>query len=66
MNLLKYLDEKVKIELKNGKNFIGYVGDYEYPDENDKNKEFIVLDLISQNIPIGIYEDEIKSIEIVK
>ncbi|MGX7347540.1 hypothetical protein [Aerococcus vaginalis] len=66
MNLIEYDGEKVVIRTKRNNIFKGIIGDYIYPEDDDTNRECIVIDDPHYNNPIGLYKDDIKSIEIIK
>lgn len=63
LNLVEYLWKKVKVIDIDGKEWIGKVIDYEYPDENEEEKEAISVDIGEEGWNLGLYIDEIKSIE---
>lgn len=69
MKLINYDGKKVKIISKNNNIFEGIVSDYCYPDEDDNNLEMIVVDIEKGEYagkPVGFYEEDIKSIEIIE
>ena len=61
MNLKQYCGKKVKIVADNDKVFLGKVNDYIFPEDNESEKESIVVDTI-ENQAIEFYEDHIKEI----
>ncbi len=63
MELKKYYNKKVHIVSDEGKIFEGVVSDYIYPEDNESEKESIVIDS-SNGIPIELYESDIKTIQI--
>ncbi|HEC2174075.1 LSM domain protein [Staphylococcus delphini] len=64
MKLWTYLGKNVRIELKNGKKFIGIVDDYDDEIDSDRGEDFIYLE-VGMEILFGFYESEIKSIEVL-
>lgn len=68
MNLIKYEGKLVRIMSTNGDMFEGTVGDYCYPEDDENNLEMIVVDVTKGKYvgqPVGFYEKDIKSIEII-
>lgn len=63
MKLLKYYNKKVKILCENDLVFEGWVNDYIYPEDNENEKESIIIDTIDGKI-IEFYEKDILTIEI--
>lgn len=68
--LQKYEGKRVKLISVNNNIYEGTVGDYCYPEDDESNKEMIVVDTETKNGKsfidvIGFYETDIKSIEIV-
>ncbi len=61
IDLKQFYHKNVKLIDTDGKEWIGYVEDYEYADENYEEKECIDLDVGDRGI--SFYIDEIKSIE---
>lgn len=69
MNLIKCEGKLVRIINTNGDIFEGTVGDYCYPEDDENNLEMIVVDVIKGKYvgqPVGFYEKDIKSIEIIE
>lgn len=66
MNLIEYDGKKVIIQTKKNRIFRGVIGDYIYPEDDDTNRECIVIDDPHYGNPIGFYEEDIKSIEIIE
>ena len=66
MSLKKYWEKNVVLISKNNKLYKGMVNDYVYPEDNENGLESIIIDAIGYEYPMEFYEDEIKSIEIVK
>lgn len=64
MNLKQYYNKKVKIVSVDKVVFIGTVNDYFYPDDNENEKESIVIDTSDKRV-IEFYEDDIQTIEIL-
>lgn len=61
LDLSEYVWKTVRLVDYNGKEWIGYVTDYEFADENYEEKECIGLRVDEKYL--GFYIDEIKSIE---
>ncbi len=59
--------KRVKVVHSGGEIFIGIVGDYIYPEDNEPDGiASIVLDHCNQlSYPLEIYENEIKQIDII-
>ena len=69
MNLIKKKKKRVKIISDNDKNFEGIVSDYCYPEDDENNMEMIIVDVEKGDYagsPVGFYEKDIKSIEILE
>lgn len=69
MKLIDYEGKKVRIVSNTNKKYEGYVGDYCYPEEDENNLEMIVVDVIkgdNEGKAVGLYEKDIKSIEIIE
>lgn len=69
MKLIDYEGKKVRIVSNTNKKYEGHVGDYCYPEEDENNLEMIVVDVIkgdNEGKAVGLYEKDIKSIEIVE
>ncbi len=64
MNLKQFYGKKVKIVSVDKTVFIGTVNDYFYPDDNENEKESIVIDTSDKRV-IEFYEDDIQTIEIL-
>ncbi|MCL1986976.1 MAG: hypothetical protein FWG64_03270 [Firmicutes bacterium] len=71
MELYKYEDKYVKIKSTSGKIYIGFVDIYTHELDDPDGRESI--DIIPYNIPnwqprnlLGLYENEISSIEIIE
>ena len=64
MNLKQFYGKKVKIVSVDKTVFIGIVNDYFYPDDNENEKESIVIDTSDKRV-IEFYEDDIQTIEIL-
>lgn len=62
MNLSELYGKKVVIEAIDKQVFRGTVGDYVEPEDNENNKESIVLDAIGHPNPIELYESDIKAV----
>ena len=61
--------KKVRVENKKGEIFEGVVGDYCYPEDDDNNLVMIILDISKgkyTGFPVGFYEKDIKSIEVIE
>lgn len=56
--------KKVKVTLNDNSIFIGTVGDYIYPEDNEGVASIILDDCEQQPHPTEIYKNEIKSLEI--
>lgn len=66
MNLKKFWEHSVVIQSKNKKVFRGEINEYVYPEDNENGKESIILDPINGGNAIEFYENDIKSIQVVK
>ncbi|NMA07284.1 MAG: hypothetical protein GX928_06190 [Ruminococcaceae bacterium] len=66
MNLQEYESKQVIIQTPENKIFRGNVVEYFSAEINENNKESIVLRDVKTNALIELYEEDIKSIEIVK
>lgn len=69
MNLIQYEGKRVKIISDNDKNFEGIASDYCYPEDDENNMEMIIVDVEKGDYagsPVGFYEKDIKSIEILE
>lgn len=66
MELIKFINRKVIIQTFDDKIFRGMINDYIYPEDNENEKESIIIDAIGYDFPYEFYEDDIKSIEIMK
>lgn len=64
MKLKQFYNKKVKIVADNDLVFLGTVNDYFYPDDNENEKESIVVDTI-EGSAVEFYEDDIAEIEII-
>lgn len=64
MRLGDYFEKKVKIVFKDKDVLEGEVFDYVYPEDNENNKESIIIK-DSKSRYIEVYEKEILSIEII-
>ena len=64
MKLVKYLDKNVKIVFTDEDILEGKVVDYVYPEDNENNKESIIIK-DSKSRYIEVYEKEILSIEVI-
>lgn len=71
MRLIDYEFKTVKLTDIDGQTYIGYVGDYVYPEDNDSEVEGIILDNtvrsdgFKSQYPIKFNAPEIKSIEVI-
>lgn len=68
MKLIDYEGKRVRITSTNGNMFEGTVGDYCYPEDDENNLEMIVVDVIKGKYvgqPVGFYDKDIKSIEVI-
>ena len=63
MELKQYYLKNVLVISSSGKDFIGFVDDYFYPEDNEKGAESIVLKTPSNLIEF--YEDDILEIRII-
>lgn len=61
MNLRKFEGKRVEIKTHENQLFVGMVGDYIYPEDNESGKESIVLDTKDGDL-VEFYEKDIKSI----
>ncbi|UPQ85221.1 hypothetical protein M0R79_06065 [Ignavigranum ruoffiae] len=66
MRIKKVWGKKVIIESADGKIFRGKVTDYIYPEDNENDKESIIVDAIGHLYPYEFYEDDIIKIEIIE
>lgn len=64
MRLKQFYNKKVKIVADNGIVFLGTVNDYFYSDDNESEKESIVIDTV-EGSAVEFYEDDIAEIEII-
>lgn len=58
--------KKVVIEATNNKVFRGVVSDYVYPEDNENNKESIIIKAVGYPNHIEFYESDIKSLHEIK
>lgn len=65
MNLRSYEGKKVIIELLNKKIYRGKVLDFIYAEDNNPQKNSLIISAKGYDYPIEVYEDEIKSIEMM-
>lgn len=66
MSLSEFFQKEIKIETVNGKVFIGKVGDYFEPEDNECGEESIVMDLDdSDSYPIEFYKKDIAQITVL-
>lgn len=65
MKLKQFYKKKVKIVSDNDLVFLGIVNDYFYPDDNENEKESIVVDT-TEGKAVEFYEDDIAEIEIIE
>lgn len=71
MGLIDYEFKTIKLTDIDRQTYIGYVGDYIYPEDNDPEVEGIILDNVVRSdglkseYPIKFDAPEIKSIEIL-
>ena len=65
MKLRSYEGKKVVIELNDKKVYRGRVSDFIFAEDNNPPKNSIIVDASGHKFPIEIYEDEIKSIEVL-
>lgn len=66
MNLKDFWEKKVVIQAKNNRIFRGEITDYIYPEDNENEKESIILEPINGGNPIEFYENDIKEIQILQ
>lgn len=66
MNLKEFWGHSVVIQAKNKKVFFGEVNDYIYPEDNENGKDSIILDPTNGGNPIEFYENDIKSVQVMK
>ena len=64
MSLKELCGKRVRIVSPDGVSFMGKVDDYFYPEDNENEKESVVLDTEDGTL-IEFYEDDIKELEIV-
>lgn len=64
MNLKRYYGQTVSITSINNQLYVGIVSDYFYPEDNESNKESIVVDTLQNGI-IEFCEKDIKEITII-
>ena len=64
MGLKFYCGKKVNIVGTNGKSFVGTVSDYFFPDDNESEKESIVIDTYDGDA-IEFTEEDIQTIAII-
>lgn len=60
MNLRQYVGEYVIVEFKNGQIRRGQITDYFFPEDNENDKESVIIDEC-----IEFYEDDIVSIALL-
>ena len=65
MNLIQYYNEKVKIVDDEGNIFVGTVNDYIYPEDNEPERESVIVDTDDGEV-LEFYEKIINKIEIIK
>lgn len=63
MNLMKYLDQHVEVTTTQGEIIKGIATDYMYPEDNNPQKESIIIETTNEDL-IEIFTDEIKKIEV--
>ena len=63
MELKQYYLKNVRVIASNGKDFVGLVDDYFYPEDNEREVESIVLK--TKNSLIEFYEDDIAEIKTI-
>lgn len=69
MNLIDYDGKRVRIISTSNNVYEGVVGDYCYPEDDDNDLEMIILDVFKGKYagkPVGFYEKDIKSIEVIE
>lgn len=64
MSLKELCGKRIRIVSPDGASFTGKVSDYFYPEDNENEKESVVLDTEDGTL-IEIYEDDIKELEII-
>ena len=64
MNLSSFYGKKVEITTRNGLAFSGKVSDYIYPEDNENEKESIVIDAEDGSL-VEFYDEDILSIRIM-
>jgi len=64
VKLAQFNNKIVKIIAKNGNSFVGLVSEYFYPEDNESDKESIVIDT-EEGTAVEFYERDIKTIEII-
>lgn len=65
IDLISFDGKKVHIICDDGQVFDGFVSCYVYADENDNNKDSIIVDVFDGST-IEFYQEDIKSITIIK
>lgn len=64
-SLGKFYNKKVRIVATNGRKFEGLIDEYVYPEDNENEKESIIMDdNLSGNL-VEFYDTDIASIEIL-
>ena len=64
MTLLDYYEKIVKIIDSDGQVFVGDVTDYIYPEDNESEKESIIVDCSGGEL-LEFYEEDISEIEVI-
>lgn len=65
ISLKDYWEENVEIIAADGQVFIGYAGDYFYPEDNENNIESLAIETKDHKL-IEFYPKDIKSIAIIE
>lgn len=65
MKLRKYVGKNVKIIDVDGEEYVGKIGDYIWPDDNEPEVEAVILDNPEYANPVQFNATDIKSIEII-
>ncbi|WP_055079079.1 hypothetical protein [Lagierella massiliensis] len=65
MNLRKYEGENIIVELNNKKIYIGKVTDFIFAEDNNPQKNSIIIEARGCDNLVEIYEDDVKKIDIM-
>lgn len=66
MNLRGYEGKNVIVQTDKKKIYRGKARDFVFAEDNNPQKNSLIIDAVGYEFPIEIYEDEIQSIEIMK